>query len=390
MAELQGDVYAAVSIVWAAALLALIARVFARRLTKITWWYDDYFCILAFVFACGYNAILIYCNEPWTAHWWMGRTMPDSLSEEYRKDILFHARLLQFCVSLNYAFSIAFSKLSILFFYWRIFKHSAIRIPIQIMVAITISWIILRTFMAMFRCVPIAAYWDKTIENSRCDINDSQFFFGTCLTHFVMDIVILILPVIEVFKLRLRIGQKFAITALFIVGFVVCLASMFVIFESIRYDVHTTQVPRDMTLNDTWGAVEINVAIVSGCFPLLRPIFRFILPATFLNSYGSSHPTGISGVSRNTNAMRLTALIRTHREKEIDESSSTHQLADPEQGTPNPAEYEVIEGKDGVQTVVFSPRDDRLPREDGKNGIYVRNDVKVEVEELQHTYAMKR
>ena len=49
MAGLQSNVYAAVSITWAAALLALILRVIARRMMKITWWFDDYFCVSAFV-----------------------------------------------------------------------------------------------------------------------------------------------------------------------------------------------------------------------------------------------------------------------------------------------------------------------------------------------------
>jgi hypothetical protein len=49
MAGLQANIYAAVAITWAAALLALIARIAARRITKVTWWIDDYFCLCAFV-----------------------------------------------------------------------------------------------------------------------------------------------------------------------------------------------------------------------------------------------------------------------------------------------------------------------------------------------------
>lgn len=92
-----------------------------------------------------------------------------------------------------------------------------IRIPIQALIAICIGWIILRTFMLIFRCIPVQYYWDKSIQGS-CKISDTQFFFGTVFTHFLMDVVILILPVVEVFKLRLRLGQKLAISGLFIIG----------------------------------------------------------------------------------------------------------------------------------------------------------------------------
>jgi hypothetical protein len=86
------------------------------------------------------------------------------------------------------------------------------------MIVLSVMWIILRTFMVIFRCIPVQAYWDKTIPDAHCRIKDTQFFFGTVLTHMLMDVAILVLPIFEVFRLRLRIGQKLAIAALFIVG----------------------------------------------------------------------------------------------------------------------------------------------------------------------------
>jgi hypothetical protein len=72
--------------------------------------------------------------------------------------------------------------------------------------------------MAIFHCVPVNAFWDLSVENARCDIDDSKFFFGTVLVHLVIDICILALPVFQVKSLQLRIGQKFAVTGLFMFG----------------------------------------------------------------------------------------------------------------------------------------------------------------------------
>lgn len=47
--SLKSDIISAMVITWVSALLALIARVFARRMTKVPWWYDDYLCVGAFV-----------------------------------------------------------------------------------------------------------------------------------------------------------------------------------------------------------------------------------------------------------------------------------------------------------------------------------------------------
>ena len=156
--------------------------------------------------------------------------------------------------------------------------------------------------------------------------------------------------------------------------------------------------PRDMARNDMWGCVEINIAIVSGtslpsslhllvltvpgCFPLLRPIFTKILPKRFLSSAGSSHP-----ISRTTNAIRLTTINRTIKEREADDNSSQHQLADPEQGIH--AHFEI--DKEGPRTYISSRTTESLhSREQDMAGIYVRNDVVQEVEESDHTYKLTR
>jgi hypothetical protein len=66
--------------------------------------------------------------------------------------------------------------------------------------------------------VPVSAFWDKSIEDSVCAIDDSKFFFGTVLTHLILDIFILALPVLEVKNLRLPLGQKIGVIGLFMFG----------------------------------------------------------------------------------------------------------------------------------------------------------------------------
>ncbi|KAF4458675.1 integral membrane [Fusarium albosuccineum] len=382
MAGLEVNIYVSTAITWVAAIVALIMRMFARRMTKQVLWYDDYFCMLAFVFASLYSATVL----EWTIHWSLGQYMPDDLDTAAREQILHWGRFIGFFNSLTYAFSIASAKLAILFLYWRLFQLSAIRIPIRVMIVLTFMWIIVRTFMTIFRCLPVQAYWDKTIPHAVCRINDTQFFFGTVLTHFLMDVAILVLPIIEVFKLRLRLGQKIAVAGLFTLGTIVCVASVCAIVEAVRYDPKSKQMPHDYGMYCVWGSVEINIAIVSACFPLLRPIFRHILPARFLSSYGgSSQP-----ISFPTHAIRLTTIRTTNKETERDDSSSTHQLADPESGVSDITDYDLVTvpvHRDGVHTVISSPYHED---EESTAGIHVRNDMIVEVVKTEHPKAFRR
>ncbi|KAH7147577.1 hypothetical protein DER46DRAFT_629657 [Fusarium sp. MPI-SDFR-AT-0072] len=214
MAGLQPDIYAAISITWVAAFLALGLRLKARRMTKMNLWFDDYFAIIALLFVSSYCSVTIY----WTHSYKLGQSIlaiEDTIDAARIQD---RSRLLLWICELLYASSIAFCKLSILCFYWRVFQYTSIRYAIIILLVAVSIWITIRTFMVIFHCVPIRAYWDKSIQGAKCPFNEANFFFATILIHTTMDCVILILPVIEVMKMTLPLSQKLAVVGLFTSG----------------------------------------------------------------------------------------------------------------------------------------------------------------------------
>ncbi|KAF7563525.1 hypothetical protein G7046_g558 [Stylonectria norvegica] len=387
MAGQQIDVYVASGITLTVAFMAMALRFVARRMTKQPLWVDDYLCLAAFCLATAYNSILIY----WAQHFFLGRVIDPSLDADQREAVNISARRLEFCAEYCYGSSLACTKLTILTFYWRLFKYSSIRKAIQIMFGLSVAWFLLRLFMVSFQCLPTKYFWDKSIDG-HCSINESQFFFGTILTHCIMDIVIFILPIIEVGKLRLRLGQKVAIIGLFLIGFIVCLASIFTIITSIQYPTKTDEMPRDAAPNFIWGMVEMNIAVVSACVPLLRPVFLHILPKSFLESYGSSHPISRTNISRSrgTNAIKLTNITR-NKDRDVFETRSNRVFADSEPGLSNYSDpgHRV----DAVHTVISSHlRNSQNYSSDESlvDGIHVRDDVVVKVESSEHVYDMRK
>lgn len=120
-----------------------------------------------------------------------------------------------------------------------------------------------QTFLAVFHCVPIQKFWNTDLAGV-CNIDDSRFFFGTVLTHLIIDIVILALPVIEVQKLRLPLSQRLGIMGMFMFGIFVCIASVVVLVYSIHYDTKSVEMPWNIAPIIIWATVEVNLAIVSG------------------------------------------------------------------------------------------------------------------------------
>jgi hypothetical protein len=120
----------------------------------------------------------------------------------------------------------------------------------------------------------------------------------------------------------------------------------------------------------------MSLTLLEACFPLLRPIFIHILPTSFLSSYGKSSQR----ISRPSNAIKLSTIIRTNKTKDEDETSSMHQLADLEPGLSRNSDD--IRRPDGVHTVIFS-RQSVSSRGNNMPGIYVRNHTVVEIDQVE-------
>jgi hypothetical protein len=129
-----------------------------------------------------------------------------------------YARFGLFMAEFLYAMSLGFSKLAILCLYWRLFSVSKIRPGIYILQGCTIIWLVIRTVMTIFHCLPVQAYWKLDIKGAVCNIDPSKFMFGTTLVHLFLEIAVLLLPVFQVANLQLRLGQKIGVVVMFMFG----------------------------------------------------------------------------------------------------------------------------------------------------------------------------
>ncbi|RSL46248.1 hypothetical protein CEP51_015962, partial [Fusarium floridanum] len=215
----------------------------------------------------------------WAARHMLGQSL--SGTQEARAEIIREkSRFLLWVTEFLYAGSIAISKLSILSFYWRIFRYTSIRIPILVLVVAVSIWVIIRTFMVIFHCIPVQAYWDRTIKGAHCELDAATLFFCTILIHCLMDCIILILPVIEVVKMQLSWSKKLAVVGLFTSGIMhvlfsspllasadqhrVCVASVFTLTQAINYNPVAKEFPVIIAHSIIWRGVEINMAVFCG------------------------------------------------------------------------------------------------------------------------------
>ncbi|ORY17503.1 hypothetical protein BCR34DRAFT_439635, partial [Clohesyomyces aquaticus] len=262
----QVNLYICLSITFAAATLVLVLRLIERRITKLHIWYDDWLAIFAFKFAIPWCALVL---------WWVQISLglhhaDNPLPQAW---VLEQSRLILWLVELIYSFSLPCAKLSILALYWRMFSRSTIRVPIQIVGVCVMIW--LTTILTILHCIPVQKFWQPSIPG-HCAIADSAWFFGTVLTHPILDILVLSLPIIEIWRLQLPFAQKVAVTWMFMFGIFVCMSSVVVLYYSIRYDQHSIEMPWNISPNILWSTAEVNLAVVTACLPMLRPIYLLV------------------------------------------------------------------------------------------------------------------
>lgn len=112
-----------------------------------------------------------------------------------------------------YTFCITFTKLSILYMYWRVFQCREVRILTTIGFVAVALWTLAVCITAGLTCIPVQKMWMPQIEGT-C-INLPAFYYGVQIPNILTDIYIILIPTHEILKLDLPIGQKISLIGIF-------------------------------------------------------------------------------------------------------------------------------------------------------------------------------
>ncbi|KFH48445.1 hypothetical protein ACRE_006400 [Hapsidospora chrysogenum ATCC 11550] len=328
MESRQTSLWVVLFVTFAPATIVTILRLLSRRLKKIPLSWDDYFALCGYAISVAWIVIIPY----WINHG-LGLHITDIVAIEgvSLEDALHQGKLILFIAELFYAFGLFFAKVSILSLYWRMFGVTSIRLPIQILFGCALVWIAFRIFMGIFHCVPVHAFWDSS-AGGYCAIEDKNFFFGTTLVHAAIDIAILVLPMWQIGRLQLPKLQKAGIMIMFTFGFFICAAAITLVVAARVFDDTSPDLMWNICDIVIWATVEVNLSNVSASLPTIRPACNYIFtctrPQTRTGASSGSFPDSF-GRSQTKQPIRLEPISKPSPN---DESSSTHQLADSDDG----------------------------------------------------------
>lgn len=107
-------------------------------------------------------------------------------------------------------------KLSLLFFYCRVFPLPEFYRQAFFMGALVTAWYIGSALVIIFQCTPVYKAWHKE-RLGKC-INMIAFVLGYELTNALIDIALILLPVRMVQDLKLDRRQKILVSSVFMLG----------------------------------------------------------------------------------------------------------------------------------------------------------------------------
>ncbi|SLM35585.1 hypothetical protein LPUS_04890 [Lasallia pustulata] len=197
--------------------------------------------------------------------------------------------------------SYGFIKLSIAFFYRRLFVSSRgawFDWATKISIAVVILWIIAFFFGYIFSCgTHFSAWWISFEDNAKyCGVlpdYDTAFVVSDLIT----DIMILCLPLPVIWNLHMTTGRKLVVIGILATGAVSIGAAIIKVILSFEFkngDLTngglTAHVDPDPTLNTIifWCMIEAGLGVIAACLPTLRPLLSKISLGSIVNSVRSA------------------------------------------------------------------------------------------------------
>ncbi|KAK2594139.1 hypothetical protein QQS21_008138 [Conoideocrella luteorostrata] len=246
-----------VAVVVSMTLLALVAvglRLLSRRMKHQSLWLDDKMIgwnliVVGFIFAMYSSGMGIHADQVDAA------------------DIVMMAKWLVVAEVL-YAWNLGWTKVSLLLMYYRIFRHEYFKKLAWAIGAFVWAWVICITFLFIFICVPVQKLWYPQIPG-RC-INQVGTWIANAASTILTDLVILLMPIPQIWKLQLRKTEKIGLTFAFSLGFFVVFASAY--RTSVLFTYSNTDPTYTLAPTVGWTAIEMSAGIVSACLPTLLPI----------------------------------------------------------------------------------------------------------------------
>ncbi|KAJ4390957.1 hypothetical protein N0V93_004556 [Gnomoniopsis smithogilvyi] len=182
-------------------------------------------------------------------------------------------------------------KMSLLFFYLRIFPAKGVRMLLWGTIFYNIAWGIAFVLVAIFQCQPISFYWTKWdgVGSGTC-LDTNAIGWANGVSSIVLDVWMLAIPMAQLRTLQLHFKKKIGVAIMFCTGTFVTVISV-IRLQALAGFASSSNPTWDNLRVSQWSTIEVNVGIICASMPTLRLLLLKIFPALSgtTQAYGGYH-----------------------------------------------------------------------------------------------------
>ncbi|KAK7512468.1 uncharacterized protein IWZ02DRAFT_87030 [Phyllosticta citriasiana] len=274
------------SLAFCIAIMTLVTglRLFLRyHVRRLEWGIDDTLMVPGLIMAVAYPALQIAMVQYGGA----GKHMFDVTYENYH-----YYHWLALVAQIDFFVCIGVVKMSIVVFNMRLTSlvSRAWIIGNWSFFAIVSCYVVVAFFLNVFQCTPPAANFDYVVAGKMATAPKCLGVarMGTILRaiNITLDYLLLAVPIIVLWKLKMSWGQKLQLGALFSVGAIACIGSAMTLVAKSRLKSDTLWNYTDLL---AWSLVELVCSVLAASLPTLGNVF----------ARGGGHGWGASGSYEN-------------------------------------------------------------------------------------------
>ncbi|CAJ2512717.1 Uu.00g008360.m01.CDS01 [Anthostomella pinea] len=271
-------VYILAIVFGALGLLAFCLRCLARFVGSRMWDWDDTAMCFVMLFMIPLQALSI----PLSQHG-LGLDMWNVSFDDIEE--ILH---LYFFDEILYITALALTKVSILFFYLKVFPKKSFKICTWTLIAANLTYALTYDFLLIFQCDPIPGawlFWDGTFHGTRECLNINILGWSAAAINITLDLAVILLPMPELFMLSMSMRKKLQIVAMFAVGLFITVISVVRLHSLIIFG-KTSNLTQDYVEVGYWSTIEVPIGVICACMPAIRSLFSLAFPRVFGTTRG--------------------------------------------------------------------------------------------------------
>ncbi|KAL6705438.1 hypothetical protein ACN47E_006703 [Coniothyrium glycines] len=284
-----------------ATIFVAIRFTFKATVSRMDFGYDDW-CVLATLVAATPSAVITVFG---TVKNGLGRDIWTLTPTEITQMLKYF-----YIMAWLYFIQLTLLKLTLLFFYIRVFPSKGVQRLLWGTVIFVIAWGTAFVIVAVFQCRPISYFWLKWdgLHEGKC-LKINAVAAANAAISIVLDFWILGVPLWQLWGLKLHWKKKVGVALMFCVGTFVTVVSILRL-QALVHFAASSNASWEFYDVSVWSTIEICVGIMCACLPTLRLLLVRLFPILGGSSarsrqqyynYGSGNELGRVSQTRSRN-----------------------------------------------------------------------------------------